>query len=166
MNSCVIIVYACQGSSSTNNSNFSGLCISGSVRILQLFCTVCVLSCLINDHTVYRVIFARCKFHKLSNMIPLCTFFKNTKSVKFVPIGNFYLHDNHYYSFVFLLQKNILKPYCDHLVSLLNIKWISPDQNKTGVLTLTGLELPQSIVASIRPLPVIFSKCWFTSDQY
>lgn len=59
---------------------------------------------------------------------------------------------------LFFLQKNILKPYCDHLVGLLDIKWFSPEQNKRGSLLLTGLDLPQSVVASIRPLPVIFSK--------
>ena len=56
------------------------------------------------------------------------------------------------------LQKNILKPYCDHLATLLDVKWFSPKQNKAGKIELTGLELPHSVVASIRPLPVIFSE--------
>jgi hypothetical protein len=48
----------------------------------------------------------------------------------------------------------VIKEFCEHIVSLLDIKWEA--ENKKGSLSLTGLQLPQSTLSIIRPIPILF----------
>ena len=55
-----------------------------------------------------------------------------------------------------LIQANAIKKVCEHIVSLLDIRWTF--QDKSGALSLNGLQLPQSVLSIIRPIPILFSK--------